>query len=91
MENKKRFDLLITNAIKESNNFLDIYYLELNYHKKQLNSLEENKPLKFMKKKYASYEEEKKSILRDIEKCNKKIREEQELLEKLIKSLDIPK
>ena len=84
---EKDINFLIDKAIEESNDFLDVYNLELNYYKKRLKLLEDNKPLTFMKKRLSDYEKEKEALVKSIAACRDKIKSEYELIEKLSKSL----
>ena len=83
----KHINLLINEAIEESNAFIEIYELELKYYKKHLRYLDENKPLQFMKRKYKAYLDNREETLNNINNCNLKIQEELKIIDELIKSL----
>ena len=80
----KYIDFLLIDAIEDSNNMMDLYYLELKYYKNILKKLENNKPIFLFKNKIKKYEIEKKEIIDKIQKCESKIKKEYDLINNLI-------
>ena len=72
--------------ITDSNNFLDILFLELKIYKAKLIILENNKPYWFQKQKLKKYNEEKQELENKINNYKIKIKEELELVAKMEKT-----
>lgn len=77
MQKNDNINLLIENAINESNDYLEMYKLKLMSYKKNLNNLDNNIP---------NYEEKRNNLLVEIKKYEEKIIEEKNLIAELKKS-----
>jgi len=86
MREVKSLDILIDDALEESNSFLEIYKLELEHLEEHLKYLENHKPLSLMKKSLINYEREVCDTTKKIERCHDKINEELTLIDNLIKN-----
>lgn len=73
-------------CMEYSKDYLDFLYLELKIYKKQLNDLNDKKPLWFQKKKLKKYEEEKVILENKIRKKHQNIIKELEAIQKMIEN-----
>lgn len=76
-------NLCLHKEIEDSNNFLDILYLEIKICKTQISFLDSNKPKWFQKKKLKEYQEKREDLENKIIHYQKKIGEELELISKM--------
>ena len=80
-KNNNNLNLQIKNAIKESNEYIEMYRLRIKNNKQNLLKLETNKPFFIFKRKCSKYNQYKNDILSDIKKYEEKIIEEENLIE----------
>lgn len=79
-------DFCLTQGIENSNKYLDILYLELKIYKNKLNTLTNEKPYWFQKRKIKEYNEEKEYLESIIKRKQQSILKELELIKKMMEN-----
>lgn len=80
---KKILDLCIYQGIEDSNNYLDILFLQFKLLKNQLKILDQEKPFWFQKKKLDKYCKEREELENKLSNYHEKILYELNLIAKL--------
>ncbi len=80
----KDINILMNQALKESNEYLEMYELELKKYTNNLQEIENNKLL-YLKEDFSKYEVKKREILCNIKKYKERIEEEKRIIESLKK------
>lgn len=80
---KKILDLCIYQGIEDSNNYLDILFLQFKLLKNQLKILDQEKPFWFQKKKLDKYYKEREELENKLSNYHEKILYELNLIAKL--------